>query len=139
MNTTTTQGDTTMNTTTSEFVYDRMVATRKCLEQHGLPEAIVAHCTGIVRSLHSKRAELALEIQYVQRTCERELASLNHGYRPNNLGIFHSSVTDANRIAAEIGMISDELTRVIYMITQMSESCKFSRDELLAVALGTEA
>lgn len=137
MNTTTTTGDTTMNTTTSEFVYDRMVATRKHLEQHDLPEAIVAHCADVVRKLHSKRAQLAHEIQCVQRTCERELANLNHGYQPNNLGIFHSDVTYANRLAAEIGMISDELTRVIYMISGIVTSC--NRDDLWAVALGTGA
>lgn len=125
-----------MNTTTGEFAYDRMVATRKYLEQHGLPEAIVAHCVSAVRNLHSKRAQLAHEIQCVQRTCERELANLNHGYWPNSHGIYGSSITDANRLAAEIGMASDELVRVIYMITEIVDSSDYNRVDLMAVACG---
>lgn len=128
-----------MNTATAEFAYDRMVATRKYLEQHGLPDVLVAHCSDIVRNLHSKRAQLAHEIQCVQRTCERELANLNLGYKPNNLGVFHSSVTDANRITAEIGIAYDELMRVIYMINEIVETCDYNRDDLWAAAFGIEA
>jgi hypothetical protein len=132
--TTTTQENTTMDKTAADYAFDRMKTTREYLFDH-VDEALAIHASQIVYKFHEKTARLAREIKNTTDAGERELQNLQRGYMPNTLGVYWSSVTDANRIAAEIGQVHDEMIRFFHLIGEITESCDFNSDDLWNCAL----
>jgi hypothetical protein len=133
-NTNTTKDSINMDKTDPSYAFDRMKTTRKYLLDHA-DEAIAIYASQIVYKFHEKNARLAREIENTTASGERELHNLQRGLMPNTLGVYWSSVADANRTAAEIGQVHDEMVRFFHLISEITESCDFNSDDLWACAL----